>query len=150
MLAEDGQKMSKRKKNYPDPKDIIDKYGADALRLYLTNRCVLFKCVFLLLFLFICILVFITDNFTYMIILGKYTIFSSVQYCTENITYNFSISCTDTFVYSTDRLTISIHFSPCTRGENLRFQESGVLSLVKEVFLPWLNAYRFFVQQVER
>lgn len=28
----DGQKMSKRKKNYPDPLDIIHKYGADALR----------------------------------------------------------------------------------------------------------------------
>jgi isoleucyl-tRNA synthetase len=28
----DGQKMSKRKKNYPDPLTIVDKYGADALR----------------------------------------------------------------------------------------------------------------------
>ena len=35
VLAEDGQKMSKRLKNYPEPDDIIDKYGADALRLYL-------------------------------------------------------------------------------------------------------------------
>lgn len=35
ILAEDGQKMSKSKNNYPDPMDIIDKYGADALRLYL-------------------------------------------------------------------------------------------------------------------
>lgn len=35
VLAEDGQKMSKRKKNYPDPTDIIDSYGADALRLFL-------------------------------------------------------------------------------------------------------------------
>jgi isoleucyl-tRNA synthetase len=35
ILAEDGQKMSKRKKNYPDPKIIFDKYGADALRLFL-------------------------------------------------------------------------------------------------------------------
>ena len=33
VLAEDGRKMSKRLKNYPDPKDIIDQYGADALRL---------------------------------------------------------------------------------------------------------------------
>ena len=29
----DGQKMSKRKKNYPDPMDIVHKYGADAIRL---------------------------------------------------------------------------------------------------------------------
>lgn len=35
ILAEDGQKMSKRKKNYPDPQDIIHDYGADALRLFL-------------------------------------------------------------------------------------------------------------------
>jgi isoleucyl-tRNA synthetase len=35
VLAEDGEKMSKSKKNYPDPMEILDKYGADALRLYL-------------------------------------------------------------------------------------------------------------------
>ena len=35
VLAEDGEKMSKSKKNYPDPNEILDKYGADALRLYL-------------------------------------------------------------------------------------------------------------------
>ena len=34
ILAEDGQKMSKSKNNYPDPMDIINKYGSDALRLY--------------------------------------------------------------------------------------------------------------------
>ncbi|XP_066962999.1 isoleucine--tRNA ligase, cytoplasmic isoform X2 [Macrobrachium rosenbergii] len=77
VLAEDGQKMSKRKKNYPDPMYMVDKYGADALRLYLTN-------------------------------------------------------------------------SPSVRGENLRFKELDVFNLLKEVFIPWLNAYRFFVQQVER
>ena len=37
VLAEDGKKMSKRLKNYPDPDAIIDRYGADALRLYLMN-----------------------------------------------------------------------------------------------------------------
>jgi isoleucyl-tRNA synthetase len=35
VLAEDGQKMSKRKKNYPDTKHIFDKYGADSLRLFM-------------------------------------------------------------------------------------------------------------------
>ncbi len=35
ILAEDGQKMSKRKKNYPDPQYVIDTYGADALRLFM-------------------------------------------------------------------------------------------------------------------
>ena len=35
MLAEDGQKMSKSKNNFPDPWILFDKYGVDALRLYL-------------------------------------------------------------------------------------------------------------------
>ena len=37
ILTEDGQKMSKRLKNYPEPMKIIDKYGADAMRFYLLN-----------------------------------------------------------------------------------------------------------------
>jgi isoleucyl-tRNA synthetase len=41
VLAEDGQKMSKRKKNYPDPLDIVHKYGADALRFFLMNSTVI-------------------------------------------------------------------------------------------------------------
>jgi len=35
ILAEDGKKMSKRLKNYPDPSEVFAKHGADALRLYL-------------------------------------------------------------------------------------------------------------------
>jgi len=37
VLAEDGQKMSKSKKNYPDPNVILDEIGADALRAYLID-----------------------------------------------------------------------------------------------------------------
>jgi len=37
VLAEDGQKMSKSLKNYPDPSLIIDKYGADAMRYYMIS-----------------------------------------------------------------------------------------------------------------
>lgn len=37
VLAENGKKMSKRLKNYPDPTIIMDRYGSDALRLYLIN-----------------------------------------------------------------------------------------------------------------
>ncbi|KAH0558452.1 hypothetical protein GP486_004890 [Trichoglossum hirsutum] len=37
VLAENGKKMSKRLKNYPPVNLIIDRYGADALRLYLIN-----------------------------------------------------------------------------------------------------------------
>jgi isoleucyl-tRNA synthetase len=77
VLAADGKKMSKRLKNYPDPSIVINKYGADALRMYLIN-------------------------------------------------------------------------SPVVRAEELKFKESGVLGVVKEVFLPWYNAFRFFLQNVER
>jgi isoleucyl-tRNA synthetase len=37
VLAEDGRKMSKSLKNYPDPMDVLHKHGADALRLYLID-----------------------------------------------------------------------------------------------------------------
>ncbi|KAK5647496.1 hypothetical protein RI129_002388 [Pyrocoelia pectoralis] len=76
VLASDGQKMSKRKKNYPDPIQVISKYGADALRLYLIN-------------------------------------------------------------------------SPVVRAENLFFKEDGVRDTVKYVLLPWFNAYRFLMQNIE-
>lgn len=77
ILASDGQKMSKRKKNYPDPMEVVNKYGADALRLYLIN-------------------------------------------------------------------------SPVVRAENLRFKEEGVRDIIKDVFLPWYNAFRFLIQNIER
>jgi len=73
VLAEDGKKMSKRLKNYPDPMDMIENFGADALRLYLIN-------------------------------------------------------------------------SPVVRGEPLRFKETGVKDIVRDVMLPWYNAFRFFIQ----
>jgi len=37
VLAEDGKKMAKKLKNYPDPLLIVDKYGADSLRAYLLS-----------------------------------------------------------------------------------------------------------------
>ncbi|KAK8882659.1 hypothetical protein M9Y10_045301 [Tritrichomonas musculus] len=37
ILAKDGKKMSKHLKNYPDPEELMEKSGADALRLYLIN-----------------------------------------------------------------------------------------------------------------
>lgn len=77
VLAEDGKKMSKRLKNYPDPVDVVNKHGADALRLYLIN-------------------------------------------------------------------------SPVVRAEPLKFKEDGVKEIVKDVFLPWFNAYRFFVQNMKK
>ena len=37
VTAEDGRKMSKRLKNYTPPDELMDNFGADALRLYLIN-----------------------------------------------------------------------------------------------------------------
>lgn len=41
ILAEDGSKMSKSKKNYPDPMQLIDAHGVDSLRLYLMSSSVM-------------------------------------------------------------------------------------------------------------
>lgn len=76
VLASDGQKMSKSKKNFPDPMNVVNKFGADALRLYLIN-------------------------------------------------------------------------SPVVRGDKLRFREEGVKDILKDVLLPWYNAYRFLIQNVQ-
>jgi isoleucyl-tRNA synthetase len=76
VLAADGQKMSKSKKNYPDPNLVMDKYGADALRLFLIN-------------------------------------------------------------------------SPVVKAESLKFKEEGVRDILKDVFLPWYNAFRFLMQNID-
>ena len=72
VLAEDGKKMSKRLRNYPDPTKMLDTYGADAVRLYMI-------------------------------------------------------------------------YSPVVRAENLKFSESGVKQLMRDLLIPWWNAYSFFV-----
>ena len=40
VLAEDGKKMSKSARNYSDPVEVINNYGADALRFLLTNSAI--------------------------------------------------------------------------------------------------------------
>ena len=77
VLAADGEKMSKSKKNYPDPMLIAKNYGADACRLYLCN-------------------------------------------------------------------------SPVVRAEPLKFAQEGVRNVVRDIFLPWFNAYRFLIQNISR
>jgi isoleucyl-tRNA synthetase len=77
VLAADGKKMSKRLKNYPDPTDVCNRHGADAVRLYMCN-------------------------------------------------------------------------SPVVRAEPLKFREEGVRDTVKDIFLPFYNAYRFFILEVGR
>ncbi len=41
ILASDGSKMSKSKKNFPDPTTLMEKYGVDALRFYLMGSVVM-------------------------------------------------------------------------------------------------------------
>ncbi|TMW55138.1 hypothetical protein Poli38472_013900 [Pythium oligandrum] len=77
VLAEDGRKMSKSLRNYTDPNEIFERYGADALRLYLIN-------------------------------------------------------------------------SPGVRAEPIKFVDSGVLSVIRDLFLPWYNSARFFSQSATR
>jgi len=77
VLAADGKKMSKRLKNYPDPMEVVNSKGADAIRLYLMN-------------------------------------------------------------------------SPLVRAETLNFNEKGVFEVVRKVFNPWYNVYRFLLQNITR
>ncbi len=72
VLAEDGAKMSKRLRNYPDPMEVVKKYGADAIRLYMMH-------------------------------------------------------------------------SGAVLADDLRFQERGVDMILKQIFLPFWNAYSFFI-----
>ncbi|CAG2216505.1 IARS [Mytilus edulis] len=48
------------------------------------------------------------------------------------------------------RETMYLCNSPAVRADSLRFKEEGVERVLKDVFLPWYNAYRFFMQNVER
>lgn len=52
--------------------------------------------------------------------------------------------------YGADALRLYLINSPVVRAESLRFKESGVKDVIRDVFLPWFNAYRFFMQNVSR
>jgi isoleucyl-tRNA synthetase len=72
VLAEDGKKMSKSARNYTDPAEVVNAYGADALRLFLMHSAVI-------------------------------------------------------------------------KAEDLRYSDSGVKEVLKNVIIPLWNAYSFFV-----
>ena len=40
--------------------------------------------------------------------------------------------------------------SPVVRADTLKFQEKGVKDIIKDVFLPWFNAYRFLIQNIQQ
>lgn len=50
--------------------------------------------------------------------------------------------------HGADALRLYLINSPVVRGEPLRFKEEGVRDVIKDVLLPWFNAYRFLVQNV--
>ena len=50
--------------------------------------------------------------------------------------------------FGADALRLYLINSPVVRAETLKFKESGVKDVVKDVFLPWFNAYRFLMQNV--
>lgn len=50
--------------------------------------------------------------------------------------------------HGADALRLYLINSPVVRAESLKFKEEGVEATVRNVLLPWLNAFRFFVQQV--
>jgi isoleucyl-tRNA synthetase len=52
--------------------------------------------------------------------------------------------------YGADALRIYLINSPVVRAEPLRFKEEGVRDVIKDIFLPWFNAFRFFNQSVKR
>ena len=52
--------------------------------------------------------------------------------------------------YGADALRLYLVNSPVVHAEVLRFKKEGVFGVVKDVFLPWYNAYRFLVQNVLR
>ncbi|EKM53938.1 uncharacterized protein PHACADRAFT_257438 [Phanerochaete carnosa HHB-10118-sp] len=51
--------------------------------------------------------------------------------------------------YGADATRMFLVNSPIVRGDNLRFREEGVREVISRVLLPWLNAFRFFLGQVQ-
>lgn len=52
--------------------------------------------------------------------------------------------------YGADALRLYLIDSPVVKGDPLRFREAGVLSVVKDIFLPWYNAMLFYAQNADR
>ncbi|KAL0587483.1 hypothetical protein ABG067_002779 [Albugo candida] len=52
--------------------------------------------------------------------------------------------------YGADALRLYLINSPVVRAEPLKFQEAGVKGVIRDLFLPWYNAARFFAQNAMR
>ena len=51
--------------------------------------------------------------------------------------------------FGADAVRLYFIDSPVVRGDNLCFKDEGVRDVVKDVFLPWLNAYKFLIQNIQ-
>ena len=47
--------------------------------------------------------------------------------------------------YGADALRLYMIYSPVVRAEDLRFSEAGVKQVLRDLLIPWWNAYSFFV-----
>lgn len=52
--------------------------------------------------------------------------------------------------HGADAVRLYLCNSPAVRADDLRFKEEGVKDIVKDIFLPWFNAYRFMIQNITR
>ncbi|KAL6553648.1 hypothetical protein OROGR_007490 [Orobanche gracilis] len=52
--------------------------------------------------------------------------------------------------YGADALRLYLINSPVVHAESMCFKKEGVHGVVRDVFLPWYNAYRFLVQNAKR
>jgi isoleucyl-tRNA synthetase len=52
--------------------------------------------------------------------------------------------------HGADAVRLYLINSPLVRAANLNFSTDGVKSVVKDIFLPWYNAYRFLVQNISK
>ena len=52
--------------------------------------------------------------------------------------------------YGADAVRLYLISSVAVAGGDLRFKEQEVKETIRDVFLPWYNAYRFLVQNIRR
>ena len=52
--------------------------------------------------------------------------------------------------FGTDSLRLYLINSPVVKADTLRFKEEGIKDILKDVLLPWFNAYRFVIQNIVR
>ncbi|KAG0481483.1 hypothetical protein HPP92_012341 [Vanilla planifolia] len=71
---------------------------------------------------------------------------SSIVLLLNNQTWVFDLSASNHL----DALRLYLINSPVVRAESLNFKKEGVYTVVKDVFLPWYNAYRFLIQNAKR